>query len=332
MKDPNQNQIIIYQSANGKAKLEVKVDQDTVWLSQKQIAKLFGTQRPAITKHLLNIFKSNELKEKSVSSILEHTAKDGKTYKTKFYNLDVIISIGYRINSKYATQFRIWATSVLRNHILKGYTLNKKRLKEQSFKEFKSFEKAVSLIKKTINSKQLSSSEADGLLHIITDYADSWLLLQKYDENQLKIGKTKLTKHTIDYSEAQSMITELKKNLIHKKEATKLFGNERNHGLEGILGSINQTFSGKDLYPSIEEKAAHLLYFIIKDHPFTDGNKRIGSFIFIVFLANNLHLYKKSGEKKINDNTLVAMALLIAQSDPKQKKLMVELVINFLTE
>lgn len=326
-KQPNKGEIVIYKAKHGKASLKVKLKEGSVWLTQAQIAHLFGTKRPAITKHLSNIFKSKELDEKLVSSILEHTATDGKKYKTKFYNLDVIISIGCRVNSRRATQFRIWATEILKDHLIKGFTLNQKRIKEKGLDEF---EKALALIKNTIDRKKLSDKETAGLLKIITDYANSWVLLQRYDEDKLEIKKTTKIKYSLDYDESQQAITELKDRLMKKKEASNFFGFDKKEVLKGILGNINQTFSGKELYPSIEEKAAHLLYFVIKDHPFTDGNKRIGSFLFILFLARNKHLFNKKGERRFNDNALVALTLLIAESHPKQKDTMVKLTMNFL--
>lgn len=325
--------VVIYKNKTGNIVLEAEVKEETIWLSQEQMAKLFGTKRPAITKHLNNIFNSQELAKKTVYSILEHTATDNKIYKTMFYNLDAIISVGYRVNSKRATEFRIWATSILRNHILNGYTFNQKRLLEIKGRQLSDFEQAVSLIKKTIDTRQLSSKESDGILRVITDYANSWILLQKYDQEKLFIpAKTKKSKIIFTYDEIKSFILELKNDLITKKEATKLFGHERESSLAGIIGNIHQSFSGKDLYPSIEERAAHLLYFIIKDHPFSDGNKRIASFLFIIFLARQQHLFKKNGERKINDNTLVAIALLVAESNPKQKDIIIKLIINFLAD
>lgn len=328
-KQQNRGEIIIYKTKGKRISLNVRLEKETVWLAQKQMAGLFGTKRPAITKHLRNIFKDKELNEKSVCSILEHAAADGKKYRTKFYNLDAIISVGYRVNSQRATQFRVWATKVLKDHIIKGFTINQKRLKETNLKEF---EQAIGLIKKTIGAKKLSSKEAKGLLKVITDYANSWILLQKYDKRQLDIKKTAKTKYRFDYNETLQMIIELKNNLIKKKQASDLFGAERKDELKGILGNISQAFGGKELYPGIEEKAAHLLYFIIKDHVFADGNKRIGSFLFIVFLARNNYLFNKRGEKKFNDNALVALALLIAESNPKDKDIIIKLIMNFLNE
>ena len=219
----------------------------------------------------------------------------------------------------------------MKNHIIKGYTLNQNRIKILKEEQLKELDEAIGLIKKTIETKQLTSDEAHGLLQVITDYANSWILLQRYDEGKLGVPqRTGKLKYNLDSTIAKNAIVELKKDLLAKKEATELFGQERGDAFEAIFGNLYQTFGGEELYPSIEEKAAHLLYFIIKDHPFTDGNKRIGSFLFIVFLARNRYLFKKNGERKINDNTLVALALLIAESAPKQKDVMIKLIMNFL--
>lgn len=327
-------EIIIYKTSKG-PEIQVKFEADTIWLTQAQIAELFNVQRPAITKHLNNIFKEGELEENSVCSILEHTTKHGaikektQTQSVKFYNLDAIISIGYRVNSRHATQFRIWATSVLRDYIVKGVAVNQKRIEELQGKQLEEFNRALALLEKA-KGKALASDEALGLLDVITSYAKSWLLLQKYDEGLLEIGKTSKSKYKIEYDEAIKSISQLKKDLTAKKEVGDLFGLERGDMIKGILTGINQSFGGQEIYPSIEEKAAHLLYFIIKDHPFSDGNKRIGSFMFILFLAKNNYLYNKKGEKKINDNALVALALMVAESNPKEKDIMTRLIINFL--
>lgn len=328
-KQQNRGEIIIYKTKDKRISLDVRLEKETVWLTQKQMAKLFNKDIRTINEHIKNIFKEGELKKNSVIRKFRITASDGKTYATNVYNLDAIISIGYRVKSLRGTQFRIWATKILKNYLIKGYALNQKRLKETDLDEF---EQAVSLIRKTIETEKLSTREAKGLLKVITDYANSWILLQKYDKRQLDIKKTARSKYQFSYDETIPIIEELKTNLAKKKQAGDLFGAERKEGLKGILGNVNQAFGGKKLYPSIEEKAAHLLYFIIKDHVFTDGNKRIGSFLFIVFLARNNYLFNKKGEKKFNDNALVALALLIAESDPKDKDLMIKLIMNFLNE
>jgi len=264
---------------------------------------------------------------------LEHTAADGKTYKTQFYNLDAIISVGYRVNSHRATQFRIWATSIIRDHIVKGYTLNRERISQLRQKQLSEFANAVSLIKKTIETKQLSTKEESGLLKVITEYANSWILLQQYDKGKIaSLEKTTKAIYKLEYDEAQNVIVELKNSLLAQRETSDLFGIERHKGLDQIVSGLCQTFGGRQLYPSVEDKAAHLLYFTIKDHPFSDGNKRIASFLFIVFLARNNCLFRKNGERKINDNAMVALALLVAESEAKQKDIMIKLIMNFLAE
>ncbi len=328
MKKPSE--IIIYKNRNGENQIDVRLENETIWLDAHQLGSIFEVDRTVIVKHIQNIYKTNELEENSTCAKIAQVAADGKIRQMNSYNLDVILAVGYRVNSKRATQFRIWATSVLKDHLVKGFTVNQKRLGETGLTEF---EETIALVKKVIHSKQLENSEAQGLLDIITSYSQSWLLLQKYDEAQIETPKkSQKSKKILKYSDATKAITELKNELLRKKEASDLFGREREKSLEGIIGSIYQTFGGKELYPSIEEKAANLLYFGIKDHPFSDGNKRIGAFLFIVFLAKNSYLLRKNGEKKINDNTLVAVALLIAESNPKQKDLLTKLVMNFLNE
>jgi len=328
------NEIIIYE--DGVVSLEATVEKDTLWLNQKQIAELFDVKRPAITKHLSNIFKSNELNEKVVCSKMEHTTKHGamqsrtQKKKTKIYNLDAIISIGYRVNSKKATQFRIWATNILKEHLLQGYTINQKRLQQKGLKEF---EQAMALLQTTIKNEHLECDESKGLLDVIIGYSRSWSLLQGYDEDSLCIAKhLSDAKFILDYSEIKEAIAQLKFELLQKKEASELFGREKARELDGIIHNIYQTFGGDDLIPTIEEKSANLLYYIIKDHPFTDGNKRIGAFLFILFLQKNGVLYRKNGESKINDNALVALALMTAKSLPQQKDTVIALIVNMLVE
>jgi len=294
------------------------------------MAELFGRDRVAITQHLGNIFKEKELNKKSVCKDFLHTAADGKSYKTKYYNLDVIISVGYRVKSKRGTQFRQWATQRLKDHLVKGYTLNEKRLQQLS-QNMQQLEQAVRLIQQSGRSEKLSTTEAKGLLEIIMNYTQSFILLNQFDSDTLPDEKlNENITYEIEYGEAIKAIDELKRLLIKKKEASELFGKERDSAFESILNSVVQTFAGNYLYKSIEEQAAHLLYFIIKNHPFTDGNKRIGAFLFVWFLEKNKHRFKKSGELKINDNALVALALLVAQSNPEDKDIMIKLVMNLI--
>jgi death-on-curing family protein len=324
-------QIVIYTSPKGDNKEDVVLQDETLWLSQAQLSQLFGIERSVVTKHLKNIFETAELKEKAVCAKNAHTAADGKEYIVNYYNLDAIISVGYRISSSRATQFRIWATQVLRHHILDGFTINEKRLKQSKELKLKELEKAVGLLKTAMNHNLLNQSEANGLLQVITEYANSWILLQKYDQRKLELKK-KITKkaNTITYENAIEYIGKLKNKLVAIKEATNIFGQERGEALKAILGSIHQSFGGHEIYPSLEQKAAHLLYFLIKDHPFVDGNKRTASFLFIVFLTQNKILLNNKGEKKINENALVALALLIAESSPKDKEIMIALITNLL--
>ena len=328
-KEIKKGEIIIYQSKEG-PKLDVRLEEETVWLTQKQIAMLFDTQRPAITKHLNNIFKSGELDKNSVSSILEHTAADGKVYKTQFYNLDAIISVGYRVNSKRATQFRIWATKILKEHLVKGYTINEKRLLETQ-NRFNQLQEAILFLQEKAKHKLLSGQEQE-VLNLLADYSKTLKLLEQYDKEKLPLIKKAKGKIVLEYNDVKRIIQEIKKELILKKEASDLFGRESGEKFKATLGNIYQTFGKKELYPSLEEKAAHLLYFIIKDHPFVDGNKRIASFLFVYFLDKNNFLYRKTGEKKINDNALTALALLIAVSDPKEKDILIKIITNILND
>jgi len=325
-------EVVIYKVDN-KNQLNIEIKENTIWLTPEQIAFLFGTQRPAIIKHLINIYKEGELAKSSTSSKMEQVQKEGSRVVKRLidiYNLDSIISVGYRINSQRATQFRIWATRVLRDHILKGFTINERRLKEQEQTKLNELQKAIRLLQNTTQNKKVSKSEALGLLQVITDYANSWVILHDYDEGKIQLKKSHKASFVFDYLEAKENIEELKKRLIAKKSAADIFGIERETGLKSILGNIQQSFGKKELYPSIEEKAAHLLYFIIKDHPFIDGNKRIAAFLFVLFLSKNNFLFDKNGERKINNNTLVAIALLIAESNPKEKDVMIKIVTNMI--
>ncbi|MEI9946228.1 MAG: virulence protein RhuM/Fic/DOC family protein [Chitinophagaceae bacterium] len=321
------NQVEIYQTKDKQTEIEVRFDEDTVWLTQHQISKLFGRDRTVITRHINNVFKEGELDKKSNVHFL-HIAKSDKPVAV--FTLDVIISVGYRVRSKRGTQFRQWATQRLKDHLVKGYTLNEKRL-QQAEQNWEQLQQTLKLIQQSGNTEQLTATETKGLLEIITNYTHSFILLNQFDSNNLPDAKlNENITYEIEYKEAIKAVVELKKQLRNKKEASGLFGNERDRGFESVLNSVVQTFAGEYLYKSIEEQAAHLLYFIIKNHPFTDGNKRIGAFVFVWFLEKNKHRFKKSGELKINDNALVALALLVAQSNPDDKEIMIKLVINLI--
>lgn len=325
----NKGEIKIYQAKTWNTEIQVKFEKDTVWLNQEQISALFGIDRTVITKHINNIFKAEELDKNQVCAKNAHTASDWKIYQTNFYNLDMIISVWYRVNSKQATNFRIWATSILKDYLIKWYSVNQKRIQEKWYKEL---EETLSIFKKTLKSWNLSQEEAVWLLDIITNYTNTWLLLQNYDENKLyKSWKTTKLDYKLEANEATESLMELKQNLSNKKEATDLFAKPREKEiLQGIFWNIYQTFGWVDLYNSVEEKAANLLYFIVKDHPFFDGNKRSWAFLFILFLAKNHILFDKNWNKKINDRALVAITLLIAESNPKDKEIMVKVLVNLI--
>lgn len=319
-------QIQIYTAPDGEIRLEVTQDADTLWLTQAQMADLFGTQRPAITKHLSNIYKSGELDEQSTCSILEHMAGHGQQYKTRQYSLDAIISVGYRVNSVRATQFRIWATRILKQHLVEGYTLNQRRLQERGIE----FEQAVGLLSRTLANQHLIDDQGRAVIHVIEDYARSWSLLQAYDEQSLsEIASRQSGMRALQLPAVLASVEELKAVLVRKGEATALFGQLRGNGLESAIATIEQGFGDVVFYPNVASRAAHLLYFVIKNHPLADGNKRTGSFLFLWYLRLNQHLLAKPVEQLINDNTLVALALLVAESLPGQKELMIRLIEHF---
>jgi death-on-curing family protein len=326
-------QIEIYKTKDKQTEIEVRFEEETVWLSQQQMAELFGQSKQNISLHINNCFKEKELDKKSTVKDSLTVQKEGKRLVSRnvdYYNLDMIISVGYRVKSKRGTQFRQWATQRLKDFLVKGYSLNEKRL-QQVLQNMQQLEQAVKLIQQSGSTNELSATEAKGLLEIITHYTHSFILLNQFDSNSLpNVKLNENITYEIEYKEAIKAITELKKQLMKKKEASALFGNERDQGFESILNSVVQTFGGEYLYKSIEEQAAHLLYFVIKNHPFTDGNKRIGAFLFVWFLEKNRHRFKKTGEVKINDNALVALALLVAQSNPDDKEIMIKLVMNLI--
>lgn len=317
------SEIQIFKTEKG-TEIEVQFDNESFWLSLNEIATLFERDKSVISRHLKNIYKERELDERAtVAKNATVQTEGGRKVEREieYYNLDAILSVGYRVNSKRGTQFRQWATQRLKDFLVKGVAINQKRLDE--------LQQTVQLIQKSIG-EETNLTEAKGLLNIITQYTRSFVLLNQYDSNTIEQKEvSENITYEIKYDEAKTAIAELKKLLKKKKEATNLFGNEKDQSFEGTLQSIVQTFGGKYLYPSIEEQAAHLLYFIIKNHPFTDGNKRIGAFLFIWFLDKNKHRFKKSGELKINDNALVALALLVAQSNPTEKELMIKLITRF---
>ena len=323
--------IVIFK--NGEIELSTKVENESIWITQKQMAELFNVKVPAISKHIKNIIESEELDSKATISKMETVQKEGNREikrEREFYNLDMIISIGYRVNSKKATIFRQWATKTLKRYIIDGYILNKDRLQQQKLNELTQI---LHLIQQGLNAKELSTIEAKGFAEIISNYAKSWALLQGYDDQSLQeIAQTIKQNFILDFEEAKEAIKELKMALLAKGEATELFGQEKANEFKGNLLSIYQSFGGVELLPSVEQKAANLLYYIIKGHPFNDGNKRIGAYLFVLFLHKNGVLYKPNGEPKINDNALASLALLVATSAPEQKDIIIKLVMNMLYE
>ena len=324
----NRGKIVIYQPKSGGIKFEVRLDKETIWLDAHQMAQVFGVNRPGIVKHISNIYKAKELNKKLTCSILEQVAADGKIRRMNLYNLDMIISIGYRVNSTKATQFRIWATGILKNYLLKGYAINEKKLLDVKEK-FNQLQETVNFLQKKSKGKLLKGQEKE-ILNLLADYSKTLTLLEQYDKNKLKEVRGKKTGFILKYEDCQSIIMEIRKELISKEEAESIFGNETDNKFESIVKNIYQSFAKKELYQSIEIKAAHFLYLTIKDHPFIDGNKRIASFLFIYFLDKNNYLFRESGERKINDNALAAMALLIASSNPKEKDQMVALITQLI--
>ncbi|NCT57682.1 MAG: virulence protein RhuM/Fic/DOC family protein [Legionella sp.] len=326
--------ILLYQAEDGSLKTEVPIHNDTVWLTQKQMSELFATSTDNIGLHVKNIYAEGELPEQATTEDYSVVRLEGKRRvkrQVKHYNLDAIISVGYRVNSKKGTQFRIWANKVLKEYLVQGYALDQERLNKQKH-QLQELQKTIDLFQEA-QSKLLSQSEATGLLSVLTDYAHSFVLLNQYDTGNFpEEGLNTHITAEITLVEAMAAVQDLKQNLMTQQEATELFGRPKDQGFAGILGNIVQSFGGEYLYPSIEEQAAHLLYFIIKNHPFTDGNKRIGAFMFVWFLQRNQHHLKSTGEAKINDNALVAIALLVAQSDPTQKDTMIKLVVNLIKD
>ena len=318
-------QVQIFESQDGQAQLEVALDKETVWLSQEQMAELFDKAKSTINEHIKNVFKDGELEENE--SIRKFGNSEFSTKPTNFYNLDVIISVGYRVKSARGVQFRKWATRILQEHLARGYTLNELRLKERGIE----FEQALNLLSRTLSNQGLVSEEGEAVAQVISDYARSWSLLQGYDEQVLaEVGARQNGMQVLDPENAINAIQQLRKTLIAKGEATELFGQIRGNGLSSALATIEQGFADELFYPNIASRAAHLLYFVIKNHPLADGNKRSGSFLFLWYLRLNQHLLAKPVDRLINDNTLVALALLVAESLPNQKELMIRLIEHFI--
>lgn len=309
--------------------IEVQLKEESIWLSLNQIATLFGKDKSVISRHIRNIFESGELDKSATVAKFATVQIEGKRKVKRtieYFNLDVIISVGYRVNSRKATQFRIWATNVLKKYLMQGYVINEKRITSEKLKEI---EETIKFIKENINTPSLSAKEAKGLLEIIEKYALVWRWIEEYDTGKIQATLTHKERKKISYNEAKAAIEKLKEYFLQRGEASEIFGVERDRGLfESALNTIYQSFGGKELYPSFEEKAANLLYLIIKNHPFVDGNKRIGAFLFLLFLYENLS--QEELFSKFNSNTLTALCYLVAASPPEQKKQLIQLIMNFI--
>ena len=320
--------IRVYEAPDGDVRVDVRLDRETVWLTQEQMSQLFGRERSVITKHVRNVFREGELDSRATCAKFAQVQTEGArtvTREVDHYNLDVIISVGYRVKSAQGTRFRQWATAMLREHLVRGYTLNRQRFETNAHE----LESALALVRKVAAGEALSSDQGRGLADIIARYTQTFLLLQRYDEGLLvePRGTPGGTLPTV--AKARHAVGQLKASLIGRGEATELFGLERAEGLAALLGNLDQTVFGEPAYPTIESKGAHLLYFVIKNHPFADGNKRIGSLLFVEFLYRNGRLVRR-GEPVLNDVGLAALALLVAESAPKDKDVMIRLVMNML--
>ncbi|MBO0360783.1 virulence protein RhuM/Fic/DOC family protein [Hymenobacter sp. BT186] len=336
--------ILLYQSPNGQTQLEVHLQNETVWLTQAQMAGLFGRDQGVISRHLKNIFISGELEEESSTqklqvtplSIAEGVATSSmqKMHKTSggrpvsYYNLDAIISVGYRVNSIKGTQFRKWATSILRQYLVEGYALNERRLRE-STRQLNDLKRLVKLQAEIATKQELTAGQSDALLRVLGDYAHALDVLDQYDHQRLRVQGTATEEpFELTYEAGLEAVDSLREQF----GGSVLFGREKDASFQSSVRSIYQSFGGEDLYPSVEEKAANLLYFVVKNHSFSDGNKRIAAFLFVWFLDRNQCLYKPDGSRRLADNALVALTLLIAESKPEDKDTMVTLVVNLINQ
>lgn len=329
---PQGGEIVVYEDPDGEIRVDVRLERETLWLSLNQIAELFGRDKSVVSRHLRNIFSSGELEREATVAKNATVQREGTrevVREIEHFNLDAILSVGYRVNSKRGTQFRIWATHTLRDHLLRGYTLNERRLQELGLGEV---EQAVELLARTLTRHELVTAEGQAVLEVVRQYTRAWSLLFEYDEGRLaETPKQPVEPDSVlELEEARTVIAKLRADLAGRGEAGSLFGQEQGEGLARIVGSIEQTFDGKPLYPSAQARAAHLLYFLIKDHPLADGNKRAGTLLFLEYLRRNGLLTWPDGRPRLPDNAMVALALLIAESDPSQKDLMIRLVLNLL--
>lgn len=324
----NKGEIIIYSTPDGRTALDVRLEEDTVWLTQAQMVELFGSSKQNVSLHINNVFKEGELEKSSTVKYSLTVREEGNRSvkrEIEFYNLDVIISVGYRVKSIRGTQFRIWANSILKDYLVKGYAINQK----VKLKQLEDLKKTIKLLSNVIQNHELSADESSGLLRVITDYTYGLDTLDRYDFQQLEVGNTsETTVFRATYDEAMTVITLLK----DKFGSGGLFGNEKDESFDSSINTIYQTFDGDELYPSIEEKGAMLLYLVTKNHSFSDGNKRIAAFLFLWFLDKNNILYRENGTKLIENNTLVALTLMIAESRTEEKNMMVKVVVNLINK
>lgn len=317
--------IVIYQTKDGKTSIDVKLEDETVWLTQAQMAELFQKDRTVIGRHINNVYREGELERDITCAKFAHMGKDqDQTYETTMYNLDVIISVGYRVKSVQGTRFRQWATSVLKQYLIKGYVINQ-QIKIDRYNELKD---VVRLMSRAVGLQdKVTTDEYSGLFNVISDYVYALDTLDQYDYQSLSISKTtKDEPFRATYDNAMEAINALKE----KFGGSKWFANEKDDSFKSSIGQIYQTFGGEELYPSVEEKAAMLLYLVVKNHSFSDGNKRIAAMLFLWFLNNNRVLYAEDGHKRIADNTLVALTLMIAESRTEEKDVMVKVVVNLI--
>lgn len=319
------SEIAIYESDSGR--ISVTLERETVWLSLQQMAELFARDKSVISRHLRNVFAEGELERQAVVAKNATTAADGKTYQVEFFNLDAVLSVGYRVNSRQGTRFRQWATQLLKDHLTRGYTLNRERFEANA----RELEAALELVRRTARVPELDIDGGRGLVEIVSRYTQTFLWLQRYDEGLLTEPTGSPGGELPSVKDAQAALASLKTQLMARGEATELFARERGDGLAALLGNLQQSVFGAPAYPSLESKAAHLLYFVVKNHPFADGNKRSGAYLFVDFLHRNGRLLDAQGNPLINDTGLAALTLLVAESDPKQKDTLIRLIINMLT-
>lgn len=327
----NNSNIQIFRSKDGGPEIDVRLENETVWLNQYQIEELFQTNRTSINKHILKIYKTGELEENSTCAFFAQVQCEGKRNikrNIKYYNLDVIIAVGYRVNSIRGTEFRIWANRILRDYLVKGYAINEIRIKQQ-VEQLRELQKSVKILGEIVEHKEISKSEGVALLQVISDYAYALDLLDQYDYQRLSVEKTSKTEiFRLTYVDAVAKIQMVRERFGNSN----LFGNEKDDSFKSSISTIYQTFEGVDLYPSIEEKAANLLYFVTKNHSFTDGNKRIAAMLFLYFLERNGALYRPDGTKRIADNALVALTLMIAISKPDEKETLIKVIVNLINK